>query len=116
MSSQAAAERNAATREGSIYADRGRLLNTKNAFNIKLPAVPCHQFLAERDAAFSAATPTGLIALDLSEQLGIPFRAHHSAAIHVLCTRSRRRVFCNCLQSKWRDLLCDDGGGREYQR
>ena len=36
---------------------------------------PAHQFLAERDRAFDPATPTGLIALDLSERLGTGFPA-----------------------------------------
>lgn len=79
MSRQAAVERSSTAASPSIaesvYASRGRLFNTKNAFNIKLPPVPCHQFLAERDAAFSADSPTGLIPLDLSERLGMSFPA-----------------------------------------
>ncbi len=38
---------------------------TQNAFSAKLPKVPSHVFLAERDRAFDPATGTALIELDL---------------------------------------------------
>jgi gentisate 1,2-dioxygenase len=57
------------------YARRARYFDSSNAFALKYPPVPCHQFLAERDLAFDPATATGLIALDLSDRLGTRFPA-----------------------------------------
>ena len=50
---------------------RARFFHSGNAFNIKKPPVPKHQFLAERDRAFAPDTPTGLIDLDLSAAMGL---------------------------------------------
>jgi len=55
------------------YARRARYFDSSNAFNIKYPPVPCHQFLAERDRALDPATGTALIPLDLSDRMGIEF-------------------------------------------
>lgn len=57
------------------YMRRARYFDSSNAFALKYPPVPCHQFLAERDRAFDAATPTGLIPLDLADRLGLDFPA-----------------------------------------
>ncbi|MDB5400880.1 MAG: hypothetical protein JWQ55_2898 [Rhodopila sp.] len=54
---------------------RGRFFNTGNAFNVQLPPVPDHLFIAEPVAALDPAAPTGLIACDLSQQLACPFPA-----------------------------------------
>ncbi len=54
---------------------RGRFFNTGNAFNVKLPPVPDHIFTAEPLKALDPATPTGLIACDLSQELACPFPA-----------------------------------------
>ena len=51
------------------YARRARYLTDENGFAFSWPAVPIHQFLAERDRAFAAASPTGLIALDICAAL-----------------------------------------------
>ncbi len=51
------------------YARRARYLTNENGFAFSWPDVPIHQFLAERDHAFDAASPTGLIALDISARL-----------------------------------------------
>jgi gentisate 1,2-dioxygenase len=51
------------------YARRARYLTDENGFAFSWPAVPIHQFLAERDRAFAAASPTGLIALDICAEL-----------------------------------------------
>ncbi len=51
------------------YARRARYLTNENGFAFSWPDVPIHQFLAERDHAFDAAAPTGLIALDISASL-----------------------------------------------
>ncbi len=48
---------------------------TKNAFNAKLPKVPAHVFLAERDRALDPATGTALIDLDLGPRLETGFPA-----------------------------------------
>jgi len=52
-----------------------RYFNSGNAFDIKLPRVPRHQFLAEWKQAFDPATGTALIPLDLSDALGTPYPA-----------------------------------------
>lgn len=54
---------------------RGRFFNTGNAFNVKLPPVPDHLFVDEPLKALDPATPTGLIACDLSQELACPFPA-----------------------------------------
>ncbi len=65
----------AAATADTPYTERARYFDSSNAFALKYPPVPCHQFLAERDLAFDPSTPTGLIALDLRERLGTPFPA-----------------------------------------
>ncbi|HEX3209563.1 MAG TPA: cupin domain-containing protein [Geminicoccaceae bacterium] len=60
---------------GTPSTERARYFDSGNAFALKYPPVPCHQFLAERDLAFDPATATGLIALDLSDRLGTRFPA-----------------------------------------
>jgi gentisate 1,2-dioxygenase len=54
---------------------RGRFFNTGNAFNIVNPPVPDHAFAEEPRRALDDATPTGLIACDISKVLGCPFPA-----------------------------------------
>jgi quercetin dioxygenase-like cupin family protein len=54
---------------------RGRFFNTGNAFNIVNPPVPNHVFTDEPRRALDDATPTGLIACDLSSVLRCPFPA-----------------------------------------
>jgi gentisate 1,2-dioxygenase len=51
------------------YAHRARYLINENGFAFSWPAVPIRQFLAERDRAFDAGAPTGLVALDISADL-----------------------------------------------
>lgn len=60
---------------GSAAEARGRFFNTGNAFDVKLPAVPDHIFTDEPVRALDPATPTGLIACDLSGSLGCDFPA-----------------------------------------
>jgi hypothetical protein len=55
------------------YTRRARYFDSGNAFAIKYPPVPCHQFLAERDRALDPATGTAVIPLDLSDRLGTGF-------------------------------------------
>jgi gentisate 1,2-dioxygenase len=55
----------------SPYAANARYLSSLDGFNIKQPVIPAHVFLEERDRALSSSTPTGLIPLDLSAQLGL---------------------------------------------
>jgi gentisate 1,2-dioxygenase len=54
---------------------RGRFLNTGNAFNVQLPPVPDRSFTDEPRKALDPATPTGLIACDISTELDCPFPA-----------------------------------------
>ena len=65
----------AASRADTPYTLRARYFDSGNAFALKYPPVPCHQFLAERDRAFDPATGSALIPLDLSERLGLDFPA-----------------------------------------
>jgi gentisate 1,2-dioxygenase len=64
-----------ATRIESPYTLRARYYSSADGFNLKRPRVPAHVFLAERDRALDPATPTGLIALDLSLVLDTEFPA-----------------------------------------
>jgi len=57
------------------YARRARYHTARNPFTFALPAVPMRQFLAERDRAFDPQTPTGLVPLDASRDLGLPYPA-----------------------------------------
>jgi gentisate 1,2-dioxygenase len=65
----------AAANATTPYARRARYFDSGNAFALKYPPVPCHQFLAERERAFDPARPTQLIPLDLSGPLGLEFPA-----------------------------------------
>jgi gentisate 1,2-dioxygenase len=64
-----------ATIADTPYQRRARYFDSSNAFALKYPPVPCHQFLAERDRALDPATGTAVIPLDLSERLGTDFPA-----------------------------------------
>jgi gentisate 1,2-dioxygenase len=57
------------------YTERARYFDSSNAFALKYPPVPCHQFLAERDRALDPATGTAVIPLDLSDRLDLEFPA-----------------------------------------
>jgi quercetin dioxygenase-like cupin family protein len=57
------------------YARRARYHIAENGFAFQFPAVPIHKFLQERDVAFDAATPTGLVALDTSAILKTAYPA-----------------------------------------
>jgi gentisate 1,2-dioxygenase len=70
----ATAVRAAADRK-TPYARRARYLINENGFAFSWPAVPVRQFLAERDRAFDAGSPTGLIALDISSDLSTKYPA-----------------------------------------
>ena len=48
---------------------RGRFFNTGNGFNVRLPPVPDQIFTREPAIALDPATPTGLIACDISAEL-----------------------------------------------
>ncbi len=55
---------------------RGRFFNTGNAFNVINPPVPDRSSRSPRNrVALDPATPTGLIACDISAELGCPFPA-----------------------------------------
>ena len=64
-----------ATRVETPYTQRARYYSSRDGFNIRKPKIPAHIFRAERDRAFDPATPTGLIACDLSRELEIGFPA-----------------------------------------
>ena len=54
---------------------RARYFNAGNAFNVSLPPVPNAVFVDEPARALDAATPTGLVACDVSATLGCTFPA-----------------------------------------
>ncbi|HEY1934549.1 MAG TPA: hypothetical protein VGG99_21290 [Acetobacteraceae bacterium] len=54
---------------------RGRFFNTGNGFDVRLPPVPDRIFVDEPAIAFDPATPTGLIACDISTDLACGFPA-----------------------------------------
>lgn len=56
-------------------AQRARYCTSENPFTFSYPPVPARQFLAERDRAFDAATPTSAIALDASDDLATAYAA-----------------------------------------
>jgi gentisate 1,2-dioxygenase len=60
---------------GTVFTERARYFDSSNAFALKYPPVPCHQFLAERDRALDPATGTAIIPLDLSDRLETDFPA-----------------------------------------
>jgi gentisate 1,2-dioxygenase len=60
---------------GTPYTRRARYHCAENGFTFTWPAVPARQFLAERDRAFDPGTPTGLIPLDISGDLGTAYPA-----------------------------------------
>src|SRR5918996_5794984 len=72
-SGDAAGERPAVA--DTVFTERARYFDSSNAFALKYPPVPCHQFLAERDRALDPATGTAVISLDLSDRLGTDFAA-----------------------------------------
>jgi gentisate 1,2-dioxygenase len=57
------------------YTLRARYDCTENGFDFRWPDVPVHQFLAERDRAFDANTPSGVILFDVSSRLGTAYPA-----------------------------------------
>ncbi len=59
----------------SAYTARGRYLTPTNSFRDKLPPVPAAIFTAERDRAFDRDSPTGAVALDISDRLASPVPA-----------------------------------------
>ncbi|HEX2888078.1 hypothetical protein [Vineibacter terrae] len=59
----------------STASARGRYLTPTNSFRDKLPPVPAVTFIAERDRALAADTPTGAIALDIADRLAAPVPA-----------------------------------------
>lgn len=59
----------------SIYAERARYVPVEKGFNIKRPPIEPKAFTAEMVRAFEAATPTGLVSLNMSMTLGTPYPA-----------------------------------------
>ncbi len=59
----------------SIYTRRARYFSDDSGFTFRWSDVPVRQFLAERDRAFDAATPTGMIALDCADALRTAYPA-----------------------------------------
>ncbi len=56
-------------------ASRARYHTSENPFTFSYAPVPARQFLAERNRAFDAATPTGTIALDAASDIGTRYPA-----------------------------------------
>jgi gentisate 1,2-dioxygenase len=73
----------------SPCAARARYFVNENGFSFELSPVPVRQFLAERDAAFEANTPTGTIPLDASDALRT---AYPATTPTLLCRYLRMRT------------------------
>jgi hypothetical protein len=59
----------------SEYTSRARFVPVEKGFNIKRPPIEPQAFVAEKERAFAADMPTGLIPLDLSATLGTDYPA-----------------------------------------
>jgi quercetin dioxygenase-like cupin family protein len=59
----------------SVYTSRARYVPVEQGFNIKRPPIEAQAFVAEKERAFAADTPTGLVPLDLSATLGTDYAA-----------------------------------------
>lgn len=57
------------------YTERARFYSPANIFKTKKAPVPCHMFVEERDRAMDENTPSGLIGMDLSADIGLPYPA-----------------------------------------
>ena len=57
------------------YAQRARFWSAANNFQQLQPDVPSHVFVAERDRALDEETGTALIAMDLSDRIGLDYPA-----------------------------------------
>lgn len=60
---------------GTTHQSRARYYTSEYPFRFSYPPVPARQFLAERDQALDAATPTGAVALDAAVDLGVRYPA-----------------------------------------
>ena len=97
------------------YARRARYLTDENGFAFSWPAVPMRQFLAERDRAFDAGSPTGLVALDICADLCTTYPATTPTLlcryVKIRAAEQLRTAF-----SLRRDLLRHVGQWRKPQR
>ncbi len=110
-----------------------------NAFDYRWTPVPARQFLAERDQAFAAATPTGEIALDCADALKTAYPATTPTLLmRYLKIRASETLCCNYVASgevvyvmsghgssrndrdeiEWGpgDVFCFPGGGETLHR
>jgi gentisate 1,2-dioxygenase len=78
-------------------ARRARYHCPENGFTFTWPAVPAHQFLAERNRAFDPSTRTSMIELDVSRMLGTSYPATTPA----LLTRYIKLVRGESIRSTW---------------
>jgi hypothetical protein len=108
----ASGETSAPAKADSPYTRRARYFDSANAFAIKYPPVPCHQFLAERDRDRGHSAR--------SQRADGHRRPSHNAPYpDQLCADSCRRNLVDPAQGQWRALLCDcrlggDQQGRGY--
>ena len=112
-SSDVAGERPAVA--DTVFTERARYFDSSNAFALKYPPVPCHQFLAERDRALDPATGTAIIPLDLSDRLETRVPGHDAPDPDQLPADPRRRPAVDPPQGERRAVLCDRGIGRDQQ-
>jgi len=64
-----------AVKVATVYTQRARYYSSAEAFDIKRPDIAAHVFRAEHDRAFAPDAPSGLIPLDASAALDLPFPA-----------------------------------------
>jgi gentisate 1,2-dioxygenase len=124
---------------GTPYSRRARYQTSENPFTFEWPPVPIRQFLAERDRAFDAKTPTGEIALDASVNLetrypattptllvrylkiraGERFRTGFAAAgeiYYVMTGAGESRNGNDSIAWSLGDVFCFPGGGETLHR
>ncbi len=94
------------------YTAEARYYDPANAFDFRWPRVPRRQFLAERDRAFDAGTPTALIPLDASDALATPYPAT-TPSLLAQYVRLRRGESLACTQRASGEVyLVMHGAGR----
>ncbi len=78
-----------------------------NAFNYRQPEVPTHVFDAELRQMLAQRGSSGLIALDLSREMGHFLSGNDARDAGALHDHRRRRSPRHRIRGRGRDLLCD---------
>ena len=101
----------AANDDGTAYTARARYHSADNNFDFAWPPVPARQFLAERDRAYDAETPCGLIRLDASDALGTAYPATTPTLLLGYVKLHAGAEICTTLQASGEIYYVLDGAG-----